>query len=125
MTLKAPWPPGVSREDIKLALAVGGGVISSNASPLLSKRLKGSTMRGRATVARWAYNSLVKELLSDRMREAVDQWIREHPEEVKAAVSEIIEAGAGAALMKGITDFFQQSMWSMQNNVANTLQQGR
>ena len=69
-------------------------------------------------------HEIVKEVLTARMIVAVDSWLRSHEEEVEAAITETVEAGAGAAMLQGMNKFFSDSMTQLQFNIGNNLRQG-
>ena len=67
-------------------------------------------------------HGLVKEVMSDRVREAVELYVRDHQEDVMAAVSKVVSEGAGAAVMSAVGAMFQSQMWTLQNNIGQQIQ---
>lgn len=51
-------------------------------------------------------DDLVERLLSRKMTEAVDGWLREHPEQLQAAIDQAIQDGAAAAMMGALNRQF-------------------
>lgn len=70
-------------------------------------------------------HEVVKEVLSVQMREAVEQWLLSHEDEVKEALENCVREGAGMALLRGLNSFFEQEMNKMQWEIAGRLQSAR
>ena len=70
-------------------------------------------------------HQMVKEVLKERMAQAVADWLRDHENEVKQAVEDCVRDGAGAALVRGLNVFLDDSMMRLQSNVQNQLLSGR
>ena len=70
-------------------------------------------------------HEVVAEVLSERMDKAVATWLQSHDDEVKEAVAECVKAGAGAALMQGIAQFFAGQMTQFEYSIQNKLMNGR
>ena len=68
-------------------------------------------------------HSVVKEVLSDRMKDAVEAWLQTHEADVRDAVAHVVEEGAGTAMIKALNNHMEHSMSLLQGNILNTLQQ--
>ena len=66
-------------------------------------------------------NGLIKELLTPQVREAVDQYIKDHPDEVIKTVKEVLARGMGNALLTAVNFQFQNDLLNFQSNIQNTL----
>jgi translation elongation factor EF-G len=67
-------------------------------------------------------HEIVKEMMQPAVNEAVKAYILEHPEEVQAAVTKVIEDGMGKAVLSGINNFFSSSLFNFQNQVVQQIQ---
>ena len=68
-------------------------------------------------------HEVVKDVLSAQMREAVERWLSSHEDEVRQALEDCVKDGAGMALMRAFTSYFQDSMNKMQWDAVNKMQQ--
>ena len=59
----------------------------------------------------------VTELLSMRMKEAVDIWVKENPEKLEKAVADAIALGAGGCMMEAMNQKFQGAMMNLQHQI--------
>ena len=66
-------------------------------------------------------NGLIGELLTGQVREAVNQYIKEHPDEVIKAVKEVLSSGMGNAVLSALNAQFQSQLWNLQQNIENTI----
>jgi len=68
---------------------------------------------------------LMKELLLPSMKEAINAYLKEHPEEVKTALDEVLKLGVGQAMMSAISYQFNGQLSVLQNNIMTQLSQPR
>ena len=68
-------------------------------------------------------HSVVKEVLSDRMKDAVEAWLQTHESDVRIAVAHIVEEGAGTAMVKALNGYIADSMLRLENDIINKIQQ--
>lgn len=66
-------------------------------------------------------NGLIGELLTGQVREAVNQYIKEHPDEVIKAVKEVLSRGMANALLSALNAQFQGELWDLQQNIESTI----
>ena len=64
---------------------------------------------------------LIKELLSEKVKEAVDEYINNHPEEVAKTIKEVINLGIGNALLYSFESKFQQEFFNFQTNIMSQI----
>ena len=68
-------------------------------------------------------HSVVKEVLSDRMKDAVEAWLQTHESDVRIAVAHIVEEGAGTAMVKALNGYIADSMLRLENDIISKIQQ--
>lgn len=66
-------------------------------------------------------HGLLKELLTDQVRNAVTVYITEHSEEVTKSIHEVISNGMAKALIGAISMRFTNELISLQANIENNL----
>lgn len=75
-------------------------------------------------------HGIVKDLMKEAVKEAVEKWIVDNPEEVKQALSSVLETSASELMLKAVSDVFssqvsnfqmelQKQVYSIQNRLAN------
>jgi hypothetical protein len=62
-------------------------------------------------------HSIVKELLSDRVREAVDKYIAEHGEAVQKAVTEALQRGVGECMIRALMVTTRRDLMNFEESV--------
>ena len=67
-------------------------------------------------------HSVVKEVLSDRMKDAVEAWLQTHEADVRDAVAHVVEEGAGQAMVKALNGYMADSMLLLESNIISKLQ---
>ena len=85
------------------------------------RRMTNPNSYGPQTVSKPALvDELVEKLLGEKMRQAIDRWLRENPEALQAAVDRAIALGVGQALLNtldirfgGIIEMAVQNMKGM------------
>lgn len=48
----------------------------------------------------------VAKLLTEKMREATDQWLKDNPEKIEAALREVMQRGVGSAMLYSLEQRF-------------------
>ena len=66
-------------------------------------------------------NGLIKELLTPQVKEAIQQYINDHPEEIIKAVKEVLAVGMGGALLNAFNSQFQGQLFTLQSNIENMM----
>ncbi len=66
-------------------------------------------------------NGLIAKLLTPQVREAIQQYINDHPDEVIEAVKEAISAGMGNALLSALNSQFQSHLFNLETNIQSKL----
>ena len=69
-------------------------------------------------------HEVVMEVLAERMDKAVAAWLQSHDDEVKGAVAKCVQDGAGAAMMRGMAQFFANQMTQFEYSIQNKLMGG-
>jgi len=102
--------------DEELTKLIQDGVEDVFLSPIVEKRgwdhiEKPSLLHG-----------LIKELLTEQVRSAVDIYLKDHNKEAMAVISEVVTFGMGKALMAAIRNTFEQDLLNLECNIRNKLQ---
>jgi len=70
---------------------------------------------------------LIQSLIMDKVQPlvatALQVWIAEHPEEVKAAIETVLAQGIGGAILRALNDKFSGDMYTLQSNIMASLGQ--
>ena len=64
---------------------------------------------------------IVKELMEDKVRDAVQVYINTHTDEVNKIIEDVVTEGAGMAMVKAMNQLFSNQMYMFQSNIANQL----
>ena len=67
-------------------------------------------------------HSVVKEVLSDRMKDAVEAWLQTHEADVRDSVAHVVEEGAGKAMVKALNGYMADSMQRLESDIIGKLQ---
>ena len=67
-------------------------------------------------------HSVVKEVLTDRMKDATEAWLQTHEADVRDAMAHVIEDGAGMAMVKALNGYVADSMLRLEGDIINKLQ---
>ena len=67
-------------------------------------------------------HSVVKEVLNDRMKDAVETWLQTHESDVRVAVAHVVEEGAGRAMVKALNGYMADSMIRLESDIIGKLQ---
>lgn len=65
--------------------------------------------------------TLVKELIEPTLRKAMDQWLKEHTDEVNKIIEETLKGGLIHSVSRVIDGMLSQAMITFQNNIQTTL----
>lgn len=68
-------------------------------------------------------HEIVKEVLKPSVTAAVNAWVKEHPEDVAKAVTDVMTQGVGAALVSAVSTMFHGDLLSLQSNIIQRLKQ--
>ena len=66
-------------------------------------------------------NGLIRELLTPQVNEAVQEYIKDHPDEVSKVIKEVLSMGMGNALVTAISSQFQGALFNLQSNIETTI----
>lgn len=66
-------------------------------------------------------NGLIKELLTPQVKEAIQLYTNDHPEEIIKAVKETLSVGMGGALLNAFNSQFQGQLFTLQSNIENMM----
>ena len=64
---------------------------------------------------------IVKELMEDKVRDAVQVYINTHTDEVNKIIEDVVTKGAGMAMIGAMNNLFQNQLFAFQSNIANQL----
>lgn len=64
---------------------------------------------------------IVKELMEVKVREAIQEYVNTHADEVNKTIDDVVAEGVGSAMIKAMHTLFQKDLWTLQSNIANTL----
>lgn len=78
---------------------------------------------GQKRYAQPFLHQLLKELLENQVKNAVDGYLATHAEDVNKAITSTIEGGMWAILVSAITSRFQWELQQFQNNIVTNLSQ--
>ena len=67
-------------------------------------------------------HSVVKEVLNDRMKDAVEAWLQTHESNVRVAVAHVVEEGAGRAMVKALNGYMADSMIRLESDIIGKIQ---
>ena len=68
--------------------------------------------------------SIVKDLLEEKVRLFAQQYVSLHENEVMEAVSKVAKEGAGAAILAAITSSFSSQLYMLENSIRSSFQNG-
>lgn len=66
-------------------------------------------------------HEIVKDCLQPAVNSAVSEYIKSHPEIIKAAVNDVVSAGVGNAVVTAMNMQFQNQLLTFQTNINNQL----
>lgn len=66
---------------------------------------------------------LVKGLLATKVQEAVNEWLKEHPDEIRKVIEEALRGGMTDALTRAIRGLIDSTFAQMQYNLQQALEQ--
>jgi uncharacterized hydantoinase/oxoprolinase family protein len=66
---------------------------------------------------------VVKELLEEKVHDAISVYIKEHADEVLNVVDKVVQTGLGNAMLNAINMQFQSQMYQFQSNIQHQLNQ--
>ena len=64
---------------------------------------------------------IIKTLMESSVREAVGEWVKEHPTEIKSAVSDVIQQGVGSAVIQAFNSRLSADFHMFGQNMLNNL----
>lgn len=65
--------------------------------------------------------AIVKELLEEKVRECIKEYIDNNTEEVEKVINDVLQEGIGKCIMSAIATMFQSQFMMFQNNITNQL----
>lgn len=65
---------------------------------------------------------IVKELLDEKVRSVIKDYIDNHTEDVEKTIKTVVENGIGAAMMAAINSMFSTQIYQFQSNIQAALQ---
>jgi hypothetical protein len=68
--------------------------------------------------------SIVKELLQEKVRLFALEYVRAHEKEVLETLDKVVIEGAGKAVLAALTGLFQNQLYSLQANIQSQFQNG-
>jgi len=68
--------------------------------------------------------SIVKELLEEKIRIFAQQYVSLHEKEVLEAIDKVAKEGAGAAVLAAITSTFSSQLYQLESNIRSSFQNG-
>ena len=68
--------------------------------------------------------SIVKELLEEKIRIFAQQYVALHEKEVLESVDKVAKEGAGAAILAAISGTFSSQLFQLEANIRNSFQNG-
>lgn len=90
------------------------------------EKIIGEGYNQRKTTIPSVFEEIVKELLTERMDQAINKWLLEHSDLMAKELKSFIECNAEQAVMKGIASMFSQPFEIMQStiqmNILNNIQ---
>lgn len=66
-------------------------------------------------------NTMVAELLTERMNMIIREWLKEHEEEVLELVNQVVADGAANAMMRGFNFLLENTMNNMVHDIGRNL----
>lgn len=60
---------------------------------------------------------MVEELLLGKMKEAVNQWLKDNPEKIEEAIKNAIENGAGQCMVQALDRRFEPAFMQLSNKL--------
>lgn len=68
--------------------------------------------------------SIVKDLLEEKIRIFAQQYVSLHEKEVLEAIDKVTKEGAGAAILAAITSTFSSQLYQLESNIRSSFQNG-
>lgn len=65
---------------------------------------------------------MVKELLTPRVEAVIREYVKEHPDEVRLAIENVLATGVGTAIVKGFAALFEESLVNLRSDVEGRLE---
>jgi Glu-tRNA(Gln) amidotransferase subunit E-like FAD-binding protein len=78
---------------------------------------KSSTFYGKDSHKEPLIVEILKELLEEQVREAVDEYIKSNHDEIMEQIKQVVDSGVGMSVVRALTSTFKNDLIDFQMNV--------
>jgi hypothetical protein len=68
-------------------------------------------------------HSIVKELLEQKVKDSIDDYIKNNNDEVQKVITAALQEGVGVCVFKAMNSIVEKKLWEFHSAVSNELQQ--